>query len=179
MRIEIGLMKTNHRGMGPIGIVAVTVALVTAAGLWLFSSQTGINAGTSNQYSINGLSCQFQATTPAYVRDIVASLGQNARFLSATNGSPFMLGGYGNITDRTQIVGGKLLSGPTQNGSVVGGTTIRLPDVVELVFYNVGPNTTCNRQVGSGFSIDVQVPIQNGGLNMTGAHIDREAFPAG
>jgi hypothetical protein len=73
-----------------------------------------------------------------------------------------MLGYYGNITDIKQVFGGKLLSGPTQNGSVVGGTTVYLPDVVELVFYNVGPNTSCNRQAGSGFSIDVQVPIQGG-----------------
>ena len=118
----------------------------------------------SPTYTVNGLTCPFESGTPANVISLVTKVTQNARFLNATEKGQFMLGNYENITARSE--------------SVDGGPIVYLPDAIELVFYS--PQTvasTCQRQLGLYYWIDVQVPVQDGDFNMTGAQISRATGP--
>ena len=134
-------------------------------------------ADTEESYTINGLTCSDPSGTSSAVATLVSNVVSNSRFQQATNGSKFLLGNYENITDRVQTIGGKLLAGPDQNGSVIGGTSVRLPDVTELVFYSYGASTTCERVPGDYVALDVQVPIQDGAYNMTGMQISTMRGP--
>lgn len=157
--------------------MALVIVLTTSvwAGIFLLTggNLTGSStlAAGSESYTINGLTCAAIAGTPEKVTAVVSELTANSRFKAATNGSRFVLGNYENITARSQTVGGKILSGPTQNGSVIGGAVVHFPDVTEFVFYSYGPSTTCVRESGDYTWMDVQVPIQNAAYNVTGMQI--------
>jgi hypothetical protein len=110
-------------------------------------------------YTINGLTCVVPKDYTSYssVVHLLPLVTTSPRFLNLTEGLPFVFTYAGNITNRTQQIG----SQPVQH----------LPDVVEMTFYSHGPNTTCG--MVSAFRaqsfIDVQVPIQQGNYNVTGA----------
>jgi hypothetical protein len=109
-------------------------------------------------YTINGLKCHVPTAYQSYssVVHLLPLVTTNPRFLNLTGGMPFVFGNAENITDRTQQIGNQPL--------------IHLPDALEMVFYSIGANTSCGMLLGgSETTIDVQVPIQNGAYNMTGA----------
>jgi hypothetical protein len=161
-----------------VALVILTVTLSASVGIVFFLTN-GLQAASNSQttttayYTINGLTCADPSDTPNTVTALVSAITSSQRFLAATNGSQFVLGNYESITDRETTSGGKFFSGPDQNGTLVGGTVINLPDVLELVFYGYGPSTTCARPGGhtAFLALDVQVPIQNGVYNMTGMQI--------
>jgi hypothetical protein len=146
-------------------------------------SASGGPTVVGGSYAINGLTCTYPDGYPqgtsAGVASLVSSVTQGTRFQAETNGSIFVLGYAGNITGRSEIVGGKMQTGPGQNGSVVGGTTVYLPNVIELVFYSYGSATTCDGGRGDYISIDVQIPIQDNRYNTTGMQMSTGRGPYG
>jgi len=136
---------------GDLGVLHFYVGPPTAQ---TTSSSTATATGPT--YTINGLTCHVPAAYQSYqsVIRLLPRVTTNPRFLNLTGGMPFVFGNAENITDRIQQIGNQ--------------PPVHLPDVLEMVFYSIGPKTSCN-MYGGGTTIDVQVPIQNGGYNMTGA----------
>jgi hypothetical protein len=70
-----------------------------------------------------------------------------------------VFGNAENITDRAEQIGNQ--------------PPVHLPDVLEMVFYGFGPSTHCGESQTSENqaqnTIVVQVPLQNGAFNLTGA----------
>jgi hypothetical protein len=122
----------------------LTVVLVGLAVLYPSNSPT---------YTINGLTCPIPNDYLSFtaVDRLLPLVTTNSQFLILTNGSPFVFGNAENITNRTQQIGNH--------------SPVHLPDVVEMVFY--GPYTQC--ETWGQDVIVVQVPIQEGGFNITGA----------
>lgn len=138
-----GDLETLHFYVGPVATQTTSSSTATALG---------------PTYTVNGLTCHVPAAYQSYpsVVRLLPLVTANPRFLNLTGGMPFVFGNAENITDRIQQVGNQL--------------PVHLPDVLEMVFYSIGPNTSCGMLLGiSETTIDVQVPIQNGGYNMTGA----------
>ena len=138
------------------GDLGLTRFCVGASVIQTTSSSTV--AATGPTYTINGLTCHVPAAYQFYpsVIHLLPLVTTNSRFLNPTNGTPFVFGNAENITDRTQQIGNQ--------------APVHLPDALEMVFYSMGPSTSCGMYEGlSETTIDVQVPIQNGGYNMTEA----------
>ena len=138
------------------GDLGVTRFYVGAPFIQATSSSTVEATGPT--YSINGLTCHVPAAYQSYpsVIHLLPLVTANPRFLNLTRGMPFVFGNAENITDRTQQIGNQ--------------PPVHLPDALEMVFYSMGSNTSCGMYEGlSETTIDVQVPIQNGSYNMTGA----------
>ena len=152
-------MKLRRPGIGTVPIIVVVVAMVvvaTAGVLGIIGQQNLNTVGLT--YSINGLTCHVPAAYQSYpsVIHLLPMVTTNPRFLNLTYGMPFVFGNAENITDRTQQIGNQ--------------PPVHLPDALEMVFYSTGPSTCCGVLLGgSETTIDVQVPIQNGAYNMTGA----------
>ena len=114
-------------------------------------------AATGPTYTINGLTCHVPIAYQSYrsVIYLLPMVTSNPRFVNLTSGLPFVFGNAENITGRTQQIGNQ--------------PPVHLPDALEMVFYSMGPNTSCGEYEGlQETTIDVQVPIQNGAYNMTG-----------
>ena len=145
--------------------VAAALAVVIVVGAWSLSP---ISNGAT--YTVNGLTCPIPADYASFKAAVhlVPIVTQQPQFLDLANGSPYMFGNAENLTDRTQQVGNQ----PIQH----------LPDAVEMVFYTYGPSTFCDE--AGGFSnpwlstIVVQVPVQAGGFNLTGATYNAGGGPA-
>jgi hypothetical protein len=166
------------RRAGSLVAIGFILIVVLSGSFWaatflLKDDQPGSSGRTNAEqsYTINGSTCQDPNGTSPAIAALISSVTQSPRFQQATNESRFLLGNYENITGRVQTIGGKLLAGPAQNGSVIGGTAVHLPDVTELVFYSYGASTTCGRVPGDYVALDVQVPVQDGVYNMTGMQI--------
>jgi hypothetical protein len=181
------MAKKNQRfaTVGIIPLIPLLVVLGLSAAVWAglaFSSQSQTSSpaqGTApiSTYSDNDLTCSSPTGTTPAVASLVTRVADDSRFTSLTKGSPYVFEYADNITGRSITTGGVLLDGPTQNGSVIGGVTVHLPDLVELVFYSYGPNTSCG-DTGTSMAIDsivVQVPVDAGGFNMTGATFEPSA----
>jgi hypothetical protein len=173
-------MKRSHRPAAA-GVIPFVVVLSLSAAIWaglLTSSHQSNAAKASDEYSYsdNGLTCtipaDYQSSTTV---DLVKQITQNPKFLKVTGASAFVFGNAENITGISVTTGGKLLGGPTQNSSAVGGTTMRLPNELEMVFYSYGSSTTCadtslTRDATTfQYAIVVHIPIESGGFDMTGA----------
>jgi hypothetical protein len=175
------LNRPERKGLSGISVLVV-VALVAIVGTASFASrglssaqvpQPQGSAPSTVTYSINGLTCTLPASTAPHVDSLVPKVVALSQFTSAAGGSMFVYQYSDNITDRTQITGGTLLGGPTQNGSVIGGTVVNLPPLVELTFYNYGPDTSCG-QTGTPGAISllvVQVPVEAGEFNLAAATV--------
>ena len=138
------------------GDIAVLHFYVSASTIQTTNSSTVVATGPT--YTINGLTCHVPAAYQSYpsVTHLLPLVTTDSRFLNITGGMPFVFGNAENITDRTQQVGNQ--------------PPVHLPDVLEMVFYSNGPSTSCGMLLGiSEPTIDVQVPLQNGAYNMTGA----------
>jgi len=171
-------MISKNRRPAVAGALAVIIVIVFAAAVWagsVLSNQANSSAQDTTPvtatYNDNGLTCSLSPNTAPYVATLVPKVTQDSRFLSIANGSAYVYEYTDNITGRSVVTGGTLQSGATQNGSVVDGTTIQLPDVVEMVFYTFGPDTSCGEtsSVTAIHSIVVQVPIEGGGFDLTAA----------
>lgn len=159
-------------------VLVIMIVVIFAAAVWAGSvlsnqanSSTQGSAPVTATYNDNGLTCSLSANAAPYVATLVPKVTQDSRFLSVANGSAYVFEYTDNITGRSVVMGGTLQSGATQNGRVVDGTTIQLPDVVEMVFYTFGPDTSCG-ETSSAIaihSIVVQVPIEAGGFDLTAA----------
>jgi hypothetical protein len=164
------------------GMIPLIVVLGLSATVWgglLISTQHSTAQGStvsSYTYSDNGLTCSTAAdSVSATIGSLVNKVTQDPKFLKTADSSPYVFGNAENITGRSLTTGGVLLGGPTQNGSVVGGTTVKLPNVLEMVFYSYGSDTTCRDTsvlLGTTVSVNaiiVQIPVESGEFNMTGA----------
>jgi hypothetical protein len=163
------------------GVLSIVIVVVLSAFVWgvaalvgrdqINSSETQQTGPTATTYSDNGLTCTLPTQMASYVAFLVPQIAQNSRFLTVTNGLPYVYEYSDNITDRSVTTDGTLQGGATQNGSVVGGTVTHLPPVVEIVFYTFGATTSCGETnpAAAIHSIVVQVPIQDGEFNMTAA----------
>ena len=140
---EWGDLEVMHFYVGPSTIQTTSSSMVLATG---------------PTYTINGLTCHVPAdyqSNPS-VLQLFPLVTTNPRFLNLTSGMPFVFGNAENITDRVQQIGNQ--------------PPVHLPDALEMVFYSSGPGTSCSMYFGkSEATIDVQVPIQSGAYNMTGA----------
>lgn len=131
------------------------------------TSASGQNAATGQtavpgDYTVNGLTCPDPSHTSAEEVTLISQITESPRFQAATNGSRFVLGDFENLTDRIQTI---------------NGTTTRLPDALELVFYGYGSATTCVRGPGNYVDLFVDVPIENGIYNVTDMQIDAGIGP--
>jgi len=134
--------------------VLVTIVLIGAQAT-LYSSS---NATPAMTYTVNGLTCPIPSNYLSFaaVLHLLPLVTTNPQFLNLTNGLSFVFGNAENITNRMQQIGNQ--------------PPVHLPDVVEMVFYNNGPTTSCSDfHPNTAQAIVVQVPKQNGGFNMTGA----------
>jgi len=138
------------------GDLLVAHFYVGASTIQTTSSSTTAAVGPA--YTINGLTCHVPVayqSSPS-VMHLLPLVTTDPRFLNLTRGVPFVFGNAENITDRVRQVDNQ--------------PPVHLPDALEMVFYSTGPNTSCGMLLGgSETAIDVQVPIQNGAYNMTGA----------
>ena len=151
-------------------LTSISTTTVTAATPSLTNASTTSSSSTTatstfatqpESYTVNGLTCPFWEGMSQNVISLVQNITRDSRFLNATHDGQFTLGNYENITDGIQIIGGN---------RTVAGTTIHLPDVIELVFYgSESGTTTCQRSANQYVNVVVHVPIQGGGFNMTGA----------
>ncbi|MDG6991600.1 MAG: hypothetical protein JRM99_09345 [Nitrososphaerota archaeon] len=90
---------------------------------------------------------------------MVQKVVQSQGFESAAGGLPYTLLSYNNFTNHSIYF---------------NGTTTYLPNGIELGFVTFGKATTCADPNVSGNwiqSIDVQVPFQDGGYNVTGESV--------
>lgn len=122
------------------------------------------SAGTA--YGDNGVTCTLPSNAPPYIVFLVPQVTQSSGFLKLANGNPYIYEYNDNITDRTVVIGGVV-----EGNTIVGGATEHLPPVVEMVFYTYGSSTICGETSSATaiHAIVVQVPVQNGAFNMTGA----------
>jgi hypothetical protein len=171
-------MRMRNANVNPIVLsVAIAVALgasfIAGQGVPITQSAGSQANGVTNiSYSNNGITCQLPASSPRYVSYLVPLVVQSPIFLAATNGSPYLFGDASNMTNRIQIIGGKVTSGPLQNFSVAGGTTIHLPPVADLSFYTYGPGTSCAGQPPPPKEfLMVNVPLEGGSFNLTDIQI--------
>jgi len=176
-------MIEKRRRPAAAGIIPLIVVLALSSVVWtgvFLSSQehNGEQGSTASSYVYrdNGLTCSVPVNSvPTAVAALVSEVTHNPKFLKVANSSPYAFGNAEEITGRFLTTGGTLPSGATQNGSVNGGTTIPLPNVMEMVFYSYGPGTTCGDtgvrldSITSVNAMVIQVPIESGGFNMTGA----------
>jgi len=145
--------------------VAAALAVVIVVGA---VSLCPVSKGAT--YSVNGLTCPIPADYLSFKAAVhlVPIVTQQPQFLNLAQGSPYMFGNAENLTDRAQQVGNQ----PLQH----------LPDAVEMVFYTYGPSTSCDETGGFGnpwlSTIVVQVPVQVGGFNLTGATYNAGGGPA-
>jgi len=145
------MMKTQA---AVFAAAALAVVIVVAA-----LSLAPVSRGAT--YTVNGLTCPIPADYLSFKAAVhlVPIVTQQPQFLNLAKGSPYMFGNAENLTDRTQQVGNQ----PVQH----------LPDAVEMVFYTYGPSTSCDETGGFGnpwlSTIVVQVPVQVGGFNLSGA----------
>ena len=158
-------IKANYTASISFHYLNVGAVYGVCGGYQVLDARQGINfcfANTSalieGAYTINGLTCPVPKDYLSYssVIYLLPLVTTSPLFLSLTNGMPFVFGNAENITNRMQQIGNQ--------------PPVHLPDVVEMVFYNNGPTTSCsNFHPNTAQVIDVQVPIQNGGFNLTGA----------
>lgn len=153
-------------------IVSLSIALVLSVSFITIGHTNDLNKVASAEqvqsarYSDNGLSCSLSIGTPIYIANLVPEITSSAQFRSITSGAPYVYSYTDNITNNIVIVGGTY-----QNGVIVGGVTQHLPPMVELGFYTAGQATSCS-DTGTATAIhylDVQVPIENGALNVSAA----------
>lgn len=173
-------MKKSGR-LATVSIIPLLVVVGLSSVVWagaIMSSRYGSHdpAASTYTYSDNGLSCTIATgSVPASVATLVESVVQNQKFLEIAGTSPYVFGNAQDITDRSLTTGGIVLGGPAQNGSIIGGTTVPLPNLLEMVFYSYGSATNCGDtsvRYGSTSQVQtivVQIPIEPGGFNMTGA----------
>jgi len=172
-------MDYRTAGVSPLALVVALAVLLTVsfvAGQGASNVSKGAasqaNAVINTPYSDNGITCQLGANSPSYVTYLVPRVVQSPIFLAATAGSPYLFGDSSNMTNRIQILGGQVTSGPTENFSVAGGTTIHLPSVVDLSFYTYGPGTSCAGQPPPPKEfLMVNVPLEGGSFNLTGIQV--------
>lgn len=150
-------METSTRvSVGVFTAVAlITIALVGAQAT-VFAHNGSSNPTTT--YTINSLTCLIPKDYLSYasVIHLLPLVTTSPRFLNLTDGLPFVFGNAENITDRTQQIGNQ--------------PPVHLPDAVEMVFYSTGLTTYCGMFLNKAQNvIDVQVPVQNGGFNLTEA----------
>jgi hypothetical protein len=173
-------LRTNSR-FAMAGVLSIVIAIVLSAFVWgaatlvghdqIDSSETQPIGPVATTYSDNGLTCTLPTQTASHVAFLVPQIAQNSRFLTVTNGLPYVYEYSDNITDRSVTTGGTLQGGAMQNGSVTGGIVTHLPPIVEIVFYTFDSTTSCGETNAAAaiHSIVVQVPVQDGGFNMTAA----------
>ena len=179
---------------------ALALAVVIALGVSFFAAQEApsvsnsgpipsISSGVSPgqiapvgvSYSDNGLNC----TLPAYAASssypdmnyLVPKVVQTQAFLHATHGTPYVYSG-GDKHDAGWInVGGKIVSSPLQNFSIVGGNTTITPPGMQIYFRSYGLGTSCegNNLNAPTSEIWVDVPIENGAYNITGMSVHQVA----
>jgi len=119
------------------------------------------NDYTGNLYAVNGLTCSIPTDYLSFVSvvHLLPLVTKSSQFLNATHGMPFVFGNAENMTGSTQQFGNR--------------PPVHLPDAVEMVFYTFGPSTYCgeNQTLTNRAQsiIDVQVPVQDGRFNLTGA----------
>jgi hypothetical protein len=101
---------------------------------------------------------------------LVPKVVQTQAFLRATHGALYVYSHGGKYGAGWINVGGKIVSSPLQNFSIIGGNTTVTPPGMEIVFRTYGAGTSCegnNLNAPTG-EIVVEVPIENGGYNITG-----------
>jgi len=158
-------IKANYTSSISFHYLNVGAVYGVCGGYQVLDARSGINFCFANPtliegaaYTINGLTCPIPQAYMSYVSVtyLLPLVTTSPRFLSLTNGMPFVFGNAENITDRMQQIGSQ--------------PPVHLPDVVEMVFYSNGLGTNCNNfHPNTAQAIVVQVPKQNGGFNMTGA----------
>ena len=161
----------KERKKAKLGIAGTSFTLVV---LFLLISLIGtfslieIKQGTShsNAYSDNGLTCTLPTGTPSYVSYLVPLVVRSSDFQNLANGAAYVYSYTDNVTNDVVTIGGTF-----ENSTIVGGTTQNLPAMVEMGFYTYGANTFCGETgtLNAVHLIFVQVPIQNGVFNITGA----------
>jgi len=145
------------------------------------------NPTTSSVYTVNGLTCPFPNAISAPDAVLAMKVVQSPSFISMAAGLPYKLFYVDNLTGRT-VTTGRVITSPYSPGNTTNGqrtyenvTTTILPDTTELTFTTWGPTTSCTDVVGAGtylYLIEVQVPIQNGGYNMTGESVHLYGAPS-
>jgi hypothetical protein len=195
----VKLVYSRSAGAYP---VALAVVLIVALGASFFAAQEAKSVSNSKPagpmpsvsiggsggpiglvgalYGDNGLSCTLppSPTSGPDIDYLVPKVVQAPAFLRATNGAPYILNNAENYGDGWINVGGKIVSGPLQNFSIIGGNTTITPPGAELVFYSYGAGTSCegNGPVHTG-EIVVHVPLENGAYNMTGIWVHPRIQP--
>ena len=161
-------------GLGVVLLFSVTVAFIP---LYLYDVNPGPMPAQNVSYTTNGLTCPVP---PDYstLGSLMSAVTQDPRFVNLADGETYVFGNGEMITGRTVTTGGTY---DNDTGKAVGGTTIYLPDAMELVFYGFGPTTFCGQIPGlnspANQVIVVQVPLQSGEFNMTGATFFNSMFP--
>lgn len=153
----------ERHGIAVASAMFVAIALLVGATVAISAivpSKTTPGTAISNSagvtYSDNGLICTLPIGTPAYVSSLVPRITQTAQFNDRAGSLPYVYVYTDNITNHSVTV---------------NNNTKELPDMVELGFYTDGPTTSCN-DTGTLSAIHlilVQVPLQNGAFNLTGA----------
>ena len=165
MRLNRNISKPNKRSNGQTKLVfAISFAAMMSLAVSLFLLPTIQSTRASVQetsVSINGLVCPLPLGTPSNVGVLAQEVVQTHEFLSATGGLPYKLVSFDYMTDR-------MMNSSSPSGSV----TTLLPNATELGFASYGPGTSCTES-GSSWAqwIDVQVPILDGGYNLTGESV--------
>ena len=136
-------------------LVGVIIVVVFAAGTFLAGNVVR-PPPHEVVYSDGGLTCALSPSSPAYVNSLVPEVVRTSQFQTRIGGMPFAFASYDNISNRV-----------LSNGT----TTQYLPPIVELVFYSSGSGTSCTNvgPMTATRTLVVQVPIENGGLNVAGA----------
>lgn len=157
--------------VGVVGLVMLISSLV------LVSPVHSVGTSVALNYSVNGLTCSLPGGTPTSVELLVQRVVLSPQFISKTGGLPYVYLGFDNTTDHVITTGKVTTTAPspgnaTSGVNIVGGvTTTRLPDTTELGFATWGPATSCASSGAYFHWINVQVPIQEGKYNITGAQV--------
>lgn len=145
--------------------------------LVLVSPAQSVGTGVAPNYSVNGLTCSLPGGTPTSVELLVQKVVLSPQFISKTGGLPYVYLGFDNTTDHVITTGQVTTTTPspgnaTSGVKIVGGvTTTKLPDTTELGFATWGPATSCASGGAYLHWINVQVPIEEGKYNITGAQV--------
>jgi hypothetical protein len=190
------MTQRAHDRTASVYPVALAVALVVVLGASFFAAQEApsvSNSGPSQSnssdgspgqtgqvgasYDDNGLNCRLPgyAASASYpdMRYLVPRVVHTQAFLRATNGTPYVYSGGDKHGAGWINVGGKIVSSPLQNFSIVGGNTTITPPGMQIYFRSYGPGTSCegNNLNAPTSEIWVDVPIENGAYNMTGMSV--------
>ena len=149
--------------MEQVAFPTVMLAIIALVGAASFAGISSISSRTASgpSYTINGLTCSVPQAYLRYtsVIHLLPLVTATSGFQSLANEMPFVFGNAENLTNGIQQIG--------------NNPPVHLPDALEMVFYSAGQKTTCGTFLNRAqVIIDVQVPIQNGGYNLTGATYD-------